>query len=341
MKSNKSHKTINYVSKKNTYKKYTKSFIGGSGTIPPKPFFVLSESKQQQFFTDTFAKIGTKSMVSGDEFNKSSIIINAKDFPENIILYAFVILYYIVEHKFKIDINTEDKQKQTEFIKILKIFVDKIINDINTYNARSDDSLLRFQTILKLGMQKCILRYTEELTKIYKILAQYFSIYNSTIDINDYLFITCSIKVFRSRIIEKRIIENRIIESIEISPFAHIKPTKHSIIVSKHIRFNNTINVKGIPNKNNISNNIYRINFSTSTSTLTQKEYTDELKATKDKLTQIQNEINIMESKPTNKTNDDIMRLSMLQNLKTAHTEYLEDLQEELKENRVQTINYK
>ena len=190
MKSNKSHKTINYVSKKNTYKKYTKSFIGGSGTTPTEPFFVLSDIDKQQFFTDTFAKIGTKSNVSVDEFNKSSIIINAKDFPANIILYAFVILYYIVEHKFKIDIDTKDKQKQTEFIKILKIFVDKIINDINTYNARSEDSLLRFQTQLTLAEQKCILRFTKELTKIYKTLAQYFSIYNSTIDINDYLFIT-------------------------------------------------------------------------------------------------------------------------------------------------------
>ena len=241
MKSHKSHKTINYVSKKNTYKKYTKSFIGGSGTTPTEPFFVLSESKQQQFFTDTFAKIGTKTNVSVDEFNKSSIIIDKEDFPKNIILYAFVILYYIVEHKFKIDINTKDKQKQTEFIKILKIFVDKIINDINTYN--NNNKLL----LLLLESQKCITRtqYVSEFKIIYKILAQYFSKNNSKTDINDFLFITC---ITYNPDESKQNAELRQIQFIEINPFAHINPKNAS---GKRVIFNNTKNrIRIINNRN-------------------------------------------------------------------------------------------
>ncbi len=148
-----------------------------------------------------------------------------------------------------------------------------------------------------------------------------------------------------------RNIDTRKIESIEISPFAHIKPKTNAS--GKHISFNTTINVKGIPNKNNISNNILNSNFNNNNNNnnnkiyrinvrnLTQKEYTDEVKATKDKLTQIQNEINIMESKLTNKTNDDIMQLAILKNWKLEHKKYLKDLQEELEEYRVQTINYK
>ena len=98
--------TNGFKTRKHVYRYAKKSLVGGSaGSAWRAEVYKSFIDNVAQLIPDTKAQ--TK--VSSDEFNKP-ITINNTQFPNNIILYAFIILYCLKVHNFKIN-TTEDGTK--------------------------------------------------------------------------------------------------------------------------------------------------------------------------------------------------------------------------------------
>ena len=116
---NKTHKRVY-----NKHKYVKKSLVGGSYNR-----ITNTDTDMDLFHTNMRAYIGRGSItqVSLETFN-TDIIIQKATFTNNIILYAFLILYFIKEHTFKIDIS-----KQSNIDILTKIIKDVILVKLQNY----------------------------------------------------------------------------------------------------------------------------------------------------------------------------------------------------------------
>ena len=97
---------------KRIYKYSKKTFVGGANA------YTSITNIYNNFYTNMKAKIGTTTNVEQILFN-NPITITSNRFSNNIILYAFVILYFIIEHTFKINLEDANNKK----------ILDEIVND--------------------------------------------------------------------------------------------------------------------------------------------------------------------------------------------------------------------
>ena len=153
--------TNGFKTRKHVYRYAKKSLIGGSaGSAWRAEVYKRFIDNVAQLIPDTKAQ----AKVSSDEFN-TPITINNTQFPNNIILYAFIIFYCLKVHNFKIN-TTEDGTKNTglliglvnKLIEVLKNVLDKkqlTILEKNTYDATVDDNNDKLFKILNSILHNC------------------------------------------------------------------------------------------------------------------------------------------------------------------------------------------
>ena len=149
---------------KRIYKYSKKTFVGGANA------YTSITNIYNNFYTNMKAKIGTTTNVEQILFN-NPITITSHRFSNNIILYAFVILYFIIEHTFKINLEDANNNK----------ILDEIVND-DVLFRESPQLNFTDDDIRCIESNKFILN-----NNIYIKLNQYF---HSNIHIPNYFIIT-------------------------------------------------------------------------------------------------------------------------------------------------------
>ena len=219
----------------NNYKYAQKQYVGGSITSNTTyknnsniVISVLSNDQITHFRNFALRKIGTKDIIYKDVYNKLQIKLNKEHNNYNIILYAFVIFYFILEHNFIIKITSKN-------INILSSIVEIIVDHIKSVKEYTD-------LINNINVNKCR-QLLDQREQLYNFLKQYLSDKYKHIDIAEYVIINC---VQKQDLID--------VIYINIPTPTQISSNKKTQRSQPHIRLNENIKKKFVNIENKTGN---------------------------------------------------------------------------------------
>jgi len=212
--------TNGFKTRKNVYRYANKSLVGGSANSVHSVAYEAFSKDVEQLIPASDAQ----KKVSSEEFN-TPITIDNTQFPNNIILYAFIIFYCLKVHNFKINTTLDEVKKNKP---LLTGLVNKLIEVLK------NDSGTKHLTILEKN------KYYDTKTQTTTIDISFFNILNKILhngDTTKALATDNLDKYFDIYTVNRGFFSNKImIQTIKIN----VEPKKNFLNNNVKINFNNT-----------------------------------------------------------------------------------------------------